>query len=148
MSRNHFVFFVLGLLLAGSVSYAVASPMQDADGPPPTMGPPGMSMSRGGMHGPGMRGERGPHRHGPTAAVIMDLHAIERLERMTGRSQDLGKLYDHVLASTQNPEIRHYVYMQLARSQMKPANVSQALVTLRKSLDEDLAHLDKVRKQR
>ena len=44
--------------------------------------------------------------------------------------------------------MRHYVYMRLARSQVKPAGGSRALATLRKSLDEDLARADKVKSKR
>jgi len=38
--------------------------------------------------------------------------------------------------------------MRLARSQVKPADSSRALATLRKRLDEDLARADKVKSKR
>ena len=48
-------------------------------------------------------------------------------------------LSGYVLAKTQNPMLRTYVYHRLARLQMQPTNVDQAAATLRKSLDENLA---------
>jgi hypothetical protein len=40
------------------------------------------------------------------------------------------------------------VYVALARNQLKPANVDQAIDTIRKSLDEDIDTLDKQAAQR
>jgi hypothetical protein len=65
---------------------------------------------------------------------------------LNGRVNDLGTLYKHVLDKTQNPEVRRYVYRHLARSEMKPANVDQAIATLQKGLDEDLARLNTSKK--
>jgi uncharacterized coiled-coil protein SlyX len=44
--------------------------------------------------------------------------------------------------------VRNYVYHRLARLQARPANVDQAIATLRKSLDENLANAAKMRSER
>lgn len=132
---NNSICFLAGLLVAGSVSFAVAAPAGMYTGP-------AMPMAKVGWHHPGMMHHTGQWWHDPAYAVIMDLHGIARLDRMNGHSTELPALYQHVLDTTQNPRVRHYAYLQLARSQMKPADAAQALATLRKSLDEDLARLD------
>ncbi|HET7649572.1 MAG TPA: hypothetical protein VFL15_02590 [Gammaproteobacteria bacterium] len=143
MTRNNLVFFLAGLLIAGSISLAIAAPFGQDDAQAGAMSPPDMPMAymRDFRH-PGMMGHSAHWRHDPAHSVIMDIHSIERLDRISGRIQELPALYNHVLDKTQNPEVRHYAYLHLALSQMKPANVSQAEATLRKSLDEDLARLD------
>lgn len=145
MQRINVVYFLAGLLVAGSISLAVAEPFGGDDAAAGGMMPPDAPMM-GGFHRHGMMGRGGEWRHDPAHAVIMDMRGIERLDRMSGHSQDLTALYQHVLEKTQNPEVRHYTYMQMARSEMKPANVEQVVATLRKSLDEDLTHLDAVKK--
>lgn len=146
MSRINAVYFLAGLLVAGTVSFAVAEPFAGNTARPGDMPHSGMPMM-GGFRHPGMMEHGGEWRHDdPAHAVIMDMWGIERLDRISGRSQDLTALYNHVLDKTQDPGVRHFVYMQLARSQMKPANVDQATATLRKSLDEDLTDLDASRK--
>lgn len=137
MSRNTILAFALGALLAGGLSYALAeppSPMADtafadqADG-------------FGGHHGAGMMHMRGAAL--PARAAIGDLRRIERLYLIDGRAKDLPALYKDVLAKTQNPMVRNYAFRHLAHAQLKPANVDQAIATLRQSLDEDLARLNK-----
>ncbi|HEX7112156.1 MAG TPA: hypothetical protein VF216_06915, partial [Mizugakiibacter sp.] len=59
------------------------------------------------------------------------------------RAKDLPALYKDVLAKTRNPIVRTYAYRHLAHAQLKPANLDQAIATLKQSLDEDLARLDK-----
>jgi len=44
--------------------------------------------------------------------------------------------------------VRDYVYKRLARLQAQPANVDQAIATLRKGLDENLANEAKMRAER
>lgn len=58
---------------------------------------------------------------------------------MSGRSKELPALYNDVLAKSQNPMVRDYVYRHLARAQMQPQNPDAAIATMRKSLDENLA---------
>jgi predicted negative regulator of RcsB-dependent stress response len=65
-----------------------------------------------------------------------------------GRSKELSAVYSDVLARSQNPRVRNYVSHRLARLQAQPANVDQAIATLRKNLDENLANDAKQRTER
>jgi hypothetical protein len=145
MQRSNVVYFLAGLLVAGSISLAVAEPFGGHGPQPGDMNQPDMPMMDG-FHRPGMMGHGGQWRHDPAHSAIADLHGIERLYVLNGRVNDLGTLYKHVLDKTQNPEVRRYVYRHLARSEMKPANVDQAIATLQKGLDEDLARLNASKK--
>lgn len=143
MTRNNLAFFLAGLLIAGSISFAIAAPFGQDGAESGAMPPPDRPMTyMSDFRHPGMMGRNAHWRHDPVHIVITDIRGIERLDRISGRVQELPALYNHVLDKTQNPEVRHYAYMHLALSQMKPANVAQAETTLRKSLDEDLARLD------
>jgi hypothetical protein len=133
----------LALLLAAGPCAAA----QDA----PLPGPPMAKPLPSGRLGQGMRGERREHGDdedggfgergfdGSDSPVIADLRALERLYLLQGRGKDLPALYNSVLAKSQDPRVRNYVYHHLARAQLAPANIDQAIATLRKSLDEDLA---------
>ena len=81
--------------------------------------------------------------HGPGFAVVNDLEHLQRLYDMSGRDAEMIAVYHDVLSKTHDPALRHYVYVALARNQLKPANVDQAIDTIRKSLDEDIDTLDK-----
>ena len=83
---------------------------------------------------------RGMRMMGFESPVIGDLRELEDLYVQAGRAKELPALYDSVLARSQDPRVRTYVYHQLARAQMAPANADQAIATLRKSLDENLAN--------
>lgn len=90
-------------------------------------------------------GGEGPHftrgmRMDFESPVIGDLRELEDLYVQAGRAKELPALYDSVLARSQDPRVRTYVYHQLARAQMAPANADQAIATLRKSLDENLTN--------
>lgn len=85
---------------------------------------------------------------GERSGVIGDVRALERLYLHAGRSKELIALYNDVLARSQNPRVRDYVYHQLARLQAQPANVDQAIATLRKGLDENLANDARMRSER
>lgn len=145
MKRSTRLASILALTLAGATSLALAQ-----DAPPPA--PPAKQASakqtprpgdRHDQRGPGDEGERGMVARGPfgppESPVIGDLRALERLYTMEGRAKELPALYNSVLAKSQDPAVRTYVYHRLARAQMAPANVDQAIATLRKSLDENLA---------
>lgn len=136
MPRNAILAFVLGTLVAGGVSCVLAAPGVAL---PDSAGASAQTGGFGGHRMPGlrMRGEAMPAR-----AAIGDLRQIERLYLIEGRVGALPALYKDVLAKTRNPVVRNYVYERLARAQMKPANVDQAIATLRQSLDENLARLD------
>ncbi|WP_233804965.1 hypothetical protein [Paraburkholderia sp. HP33-1] len=101
------------------------------------------------LHGGGPRGD-GPPGHGPmmdhmspTFAVINDLEQLRRLYALSGHQGEIVAIYHDVLNKTQDPMLRHYVYDSLAREQLKPANPEQAIATLRTSLAEDLATVNK-----
>ncbi|MHB1271649.1 MAG: hypothetical protein ACYCZD_02590 [Rhodanobacter sp.] len=147
MSRKTLLASTLAALLAGSVTLVMA---QDRPAPPSAPAPHGMAM-----HGPAAHGgdRHGMHVHrfdfgGPRSSVIGDLRGLERLYILSGRSKDLATLYNEVLARSQDPRVRDYVYRHLARLQARPANVDQAIATLRKGLDESLANESKRRAER
>jgi hypothetical protein len=141
-------------LLASAFAFVVASAAaitMAQDAAPPA--PPGKNMSGapapmphsdmpgfGGGPGFGGPGMGAPGMGGPESPVIGDLNALERLYRESGRTKDLPALYNEVLSKSQDPRVRTYVYHQLARVQSAPANTDQAIATLRKSLDENLAN--------
>ncbi|TBR40176.1 MULTISPECIES: hypothetical protein [Dyella] len=136
---------MLALTLAGATSLALA---QDAPAPPPAKsGAPAKAAPRGGdrhdQRGPRDDDDRGMMFGGrfgpPDSPVIGDLRDLERLYVQSGRAKELPALYNSVLAKSQDPRVRTYVYHQLARAQAAPTNVDQAIATLRKSLDENLA---------
>jgi hypothetical protein len=150
MQRKTLIASAATLLLAGSTAFAFAQDAapqapsapaaRSAQAGGPAGGPKwghGDHDGRGGEHG---RGEWGGHGRGhEQGGVIGDLHSLERLYVMTGRSKELPALYNEVLAKSQNPRVRDYAYRHLARAQMQPTNTDAAIATLRKSLDENLA---------
>jgi hypothetical protein len=141
MHRKTLLASMLTVLLAGTASFAIA---QNAAAPTPATAPQaaGNMHDARGMHHHGMRGP-GMQRHGvdrDRGGVIGDLRQLERLYLESGRSKELTALYNDVLAKSQNPHVRNYVYHHLARLQARPANVDQAIATLRKGLDESLAN--------
>ncbi|MDE2307187.1 MAG: hypothetical protein KGJ97_02715 [Xanthomonadaceae bacterium] len=147
MSHQTLLASVLAAVLAGSVTLAMA---QDRPAPPPAPAPHGMAMHGPATHG----GDRHAMRMdrfdfaGPRNSVIGDLHGLERLYILSGRSKDLAALYNEVLAKSQDPRVRDYAYRHLARLQARPANVDQAIATLRKGLDESLANEAKMHAER
>jgi hypothetical protein len=85
---------------------------------------------------------------GPGMGAMSDLHALERLYRKAGREKELAGIYNEVLSKSQDQRLRTYAYHRLARLQAQPANVDQAIATLRKSLSENLANEAKMRAER
>ena len=147
MSCKTLLASTLAALLAGSVTLVMA---QDRPAPPSAPAPHGMAMRGPAAHG-GYRHAMHMHRfgfEGPRSSVIGDLHGLERLYMLSGRGKDLAALYNEVLAKSQDPHVRDYVYRHLARLQARPANVDQAIATLRKGLDESLANEAKMRAER
>lgn len=150
MQRKTLLASAASLILAGSAAFAFA---QDA-APKTSAAPAARSSQPAGQqqgqkwgqdgdrdHGRGEHGGWGRHGRGgmQRSAVIGDIRALERLYVVTGRSKELPALYNDVLAKSQNPMVRDYVYRHLARSQMQPQNADAAIATMRKSLDESLA---------
>mgnify|MGYP001029729768 CR=1 FL=1 len=150
MHRTTLLAATLAALLAGSTSFAMA---QTTPSPAPTA-----NASAGATHAmprshPGTMARpshnqwnRGMNRG--RSGVISDLRGLERLYTEAGRSKDLTAVYNDVLARSQDSRVRNYVYHRLARLQARPANVDQAIATLRKSLDENLANAAKMRSER
>jgi hypothetical protein len=162
MYRTRLLSSLLALAFVASAPFAIAqdapdnapNPAQAAAGPGATGPGHRMDMSRAHRgdreHGDREHGRRGHGMdrlglRGPHSGAAADLHALERLYRDAGRSRELPALYNDVLAKTQDPMLRTYVYHRLARLQMQPANVDQAAATLRKSLEENLANEGKRR---
>lgn len=121
--------------MAGSASLVKAQNTPPAPAAHPMTGK--HTAHHGDRHGRDMRGHDMDDRHG---SVIGDRRGLERLYRRSGRSKELSALCNDVLAKPQDPRVLDYVYQQLARLQAPPANVDQALATLRKGLNESLAN--------
>ena len=156
MHRTTLLASTLAALLAGSASFAFAQSSPAPAAPPATSTSTSTSAARNTMpmrmraHD-GAHHARGPWSHDANrerGGVIGDLRALERLYLQAGRSKELTALYNDVLARSQNPRVRDYVYHHLARLQAQPANVDQAIATLRKGLDENLANDAKMRSER
>ncbi|RDJ00208.1 hypothetical protein DVT68_05205 [Dyella solisilvae] len=176
MQRKTLLATTLGLLFAGSATFALAqsaTPAPSAPAPkasPASKVPPRADLDDDmgffdgpmGRMGPGSRGGPGfgrpgfggPGFGGPRSPVISDLKELEHLYITSGRAKELPALYNEVLSKTQDPQVRTYVYHHLAHAQAAPANTDQAIATLRKSLDENLANeakrradMDKMRKE-
>lgn len=146
MTRRTLIATTLALLLAGG-SCAIAqtsAPATPAAAPAPRSGMQAPMQRHAGhdMMWDGMR-HAGMH-----DGVIGDLHQLERLYLLSGRRKEMAGVYQDVLAKSQDPRVRNYVYRALARLQAQPANVDQAIATLRKGLDENLANEAKMREQR
>lgn len=149
MHRKTLLASVLTVLMAGSTALVMA---QDAPSPPP----PAAAHA---IHGKDMHAAARPEgdrdhdmrQHGfdgRRGGVIGDLRGLERLYIQAGRSKELPSLYNDVLAKSQDPRVRDYVYQHLARLQARPTNLDQAIATLRKGLDENLANEAKMRAER
>lgn len=149
MHRKTLLASALAVLMAGSASFVMAQ-----NTPPPasasTHASMGKDMRGARRHDHGDRGHD-MHRRGfghRGGGVIGDLHELEKLYMQAGRGKELAPLYNDVLAKSQDPRVRDYVYRRLARLQAQPENVDQAIATLRKGLDESLANEAKMRAER
>ena len=145
MQRKTLLASALAVLIAGSTSFVMAQNTP----PPPSPTPSAMAgkdmRAHHGDRDHGMRMHRFDHQRN---GVIGDLHGLERLYMQAGRSKEMASVYNDVLARSQDPRVRDYVYKRLARLQAQPANVDQAIATLRKGLDENLANEAKMRAER
>lgn len=148
MPRKTLLVTTLALLLGGAASIALAQTT-----PPPSGATPATTAQKtahGGraMHHRDMGMRYHQRNRGEHGGVMGSLRALERLYRDAGRTNELNALYNDVLAKSQNPRVRNYVYMKQADLQARPANVDQAIGTLRKALDENLANEAKMRTER
>lgn len=151
MHRKTLLASALAVLMAGSASFVMAQSTPPPSGPAaPATGMNAPAKHVGGHQGHGMQGHgmRRPGFDGQRGGVIGDLHGLERLYMVSGRSKDLASLYNDVLAKSQDPRVRDYVYQHLARLQARPTNVDQSIATMRKALDESLANEAKMRADR
>ncbi|WEN16299.1 hypothetical protein PY254_06420 [Rhodanobacter sp. AS-Z3] len=142
MHRKTLLASTLALMIAGSASLVMA---QSAPPPPP---PAAQAMVGKHMHSGHGDSHHGMREHGADqqrGGVIGDLRGLERLYMQSGRSKEMTAVYNDVLTKSQDPRVRDYVYHRLARLQAQPANVDQAIATLRKGLDENLANEAKMR---
>ena len=144
MYRKTLFASALALLIAGSASFVMAQDTSPASPAPHAAVSKDVRVIRGDRdHGMRMHGfdrER--------SGVIGDLRGLERLYMQAGRSKEMASVYNDVLAKSQDPRVRDYVYKRLARLQAQPVNVDQAIATLRKGLDENLANEAKMRAER
>lgn len=144
-----FAVFVLGAVLAGGISLAVAAPPGPGGaGLAQNLAPAPGSLAqgfhrgwRGGMRGPAFAAIAGMR--GPGFAAIADLRSMRRLYLLQGQRKQVTDLYRYVLSKTRDPVLRNYAYRQLARSQLQISNADAALATLRQNLEENLAQLNK-----
>ncbi|HZY34044.1 MAG TPA: hypothetical protein VFE75_09770 [Rhodanobacter sp.] len=146
MHRKTLLASALAVLIAGSTSFVMAQNTP----PPPSSSAPHAVVSKDVRV---IRGDRdhGMRMHGfdhQRNGVIGDLRGLEKLYMQAGRSKEMASVYNDVLAKSQDPRVRDYVYKRLARLQAQPANVDQAIATLRKGLDENLANEAKMRAER
>ncbi|MEO8741651.1 MAG: hypothetical protein ABI365_00500 [Lysobacteraceae bacterium] len=147
MQRKTLLVSTLAVLMAGSTAFAIA---QDAPAPPPAgdHAMPGMQAhamddQRSDRHRDG--GMRHHDSDGERGGVIGDVRVLEQIYMRAGRSKELPALYNDVLSKSQDPRVRDYVYRQMARAQLQPANFDTAIATMRKALDESLANEAKMR---
>jgi hypothetical protein len=150
MHRTTLLASTLAALLAGpaSLAFAQSNPAPAATSmtsSATTHGTLPMHRRAGQAHGHMAWNHGSQHARG---GVIGDLRSLERLYLQAGRSQELTAVYNDVLARSQDPRVRGYVYHRLARLQAQPANVDQAIATLRKGLDENLANDARMRSER
>ncbi|MBT2115407.1 hypothetical protein KK141_06740 [Dyella sp. LX-66] len=138
MKRKSLLVCALSLLLAGGATYALA---QDAAPPSAPADSKNVSPPRrdAAPRAPAAPAPLNLPMASAEPPVLADLRELERLYTQAGRVKELPALYNAVLAKSQDPRVRTYTYHQLARAQMEPANMDQAIATLRKSLDENLA---------
>ncbi|RCS29068.1 hypothetical protein DEO45_13460 [Rhodanobacter denitrificans] len=144
MHRKTLLASALAVLIAGSASFVMAQSTPSPPSAPPAAAGKDTRVIRGDRdHGMRMHGF--DHRG---SGVIGDLHGLERLYVQAGRGKEMASVYNDVLAKSQDPRVRDYVYQRLARLQAQPTNVDQAIATLRKGLDENLASEAKMRAER
>ncbi len=87
---------------------------------------------------------RGPMMTHPALfLVFQDLHAIQRLALWTRDPRALEAVYEHVLATSHNPFVRNYVSLRLARLELGRPKTEVSLALLEKTLDENLAILNR-----
>ncbi|WP_150600837.1 hypothetical protein [Pandoraea fibrosis] len=99
--------------------------------PPPGTGPH--------FGGPGPRGPAAPG--GPGFAAVRTIEEIAHLYRVGGHPENVLPFYRETLSQTRDPILRHHLREAIAREELKPADTSAAISTLRAQLSEDLAAL-------
>lgn len=151
MNRKTLLASTLAVLMAGSASLVLAQTAPTTATTATTsssaqamQSTKGHSNRHGDRHGRRMQGMDHGRQQG---GVIGDMRGLERLYMQAGRTKELTALYNEVLTKSQDPRVRDYTYRRLARLQAQPANVDQAIATLRKGLDESLANEAKMRTQ-
>lgn len=74
----------------------------------------------------------------PALAVVLDARTLERLYRRQGRAEEVRRLYEDLLAKSNDPLVREFAHRRIARYEMRRDNVEGAIDSLRRSLDENL----------
>lgn len=132
--------------LALTMLIASAGAQAATDTPPP---PPAQAGHQDMPHGgprPGMQGGpegMGPHGPGPMGfAVMRHVEEIAELYHDGGHPEMVLPFYRDVLAQTKDPMVRARIRDAIVEEQLKPADTSAAILTLRDQLRDDLAALD------
>ncbi|AVF38620.1 hypothetical protein [Pandoraea apista] len=99
--------------------------------PPPGVGPH--------FGGPGPRGPAASG--GPAFAAVRTIEEIAHLYRVGGHPENVLPFYRETLSQTRDPILRHHLREAIAREELKPADTTAAISTLRAQLSEDLAAL-------
>ncbi|VVE34247.1 hypothetical protein PMO31116_03777 [Pandoraea morbifera] len=86
---------------------------------------------------PGMGGRFG----GPAFAAIRTVEEIARLYRVGGHPENVLPFYRGTLGQTHDPMLRRHLREAIAREELRPADTTAAIATLRAQLSEDLAAL-------
>ena len=151
---------MLALTAAGAVSMSATAATTTADSLPPArsqnaqqiseMPPPpqglGPHFGGPGPWGPGgPNGPRGPGApggpRGPGFAAVHTIEQIAHLYRVGGHPENVLPFLRETLSQTRDPMLRHHLREAIAREELKPADTTAAIATLRAQLSEDLAAL-------
>jgi hypothetical protein len=145
MTRNRS--FILATIL-GSGLLAAGLSLAQAAGTPPVEQPAAVlrggervSAERIGRHAG--RGARlaAAIRTDPALAVVLNLRAIERVYRATGRATELPAFYREQLARSKDPVLRNFISYRLARLEMRDDDAKAALDVLLRNLDDNYRRL-------
>jgi hypothetical protein len=88
-----------------------------------------------------------PREHGPMGtpgpgfAAMRTIDEIAHLYRVGGHPESVLPFYRETLSQTRDPVLRHHLREAIAREELKPADTTAAIATLRAQLNEDLAAL-------
>lgn len=130
----------LALSLLMATAHAQSAP---SDAPPAGADRP--AAARGELPPPpagAMREHGGPGPRGPAFEVIRNIEEIADLYRVGGHPENVLPFLRETLAQTHDPMVRQHVRQAIVAEQLKPADTSAAIATLREQLREDLTAMN------